>query len=321
MAVEADWPDAYRVNRYVRGRGDDAEADRRAGGLPALPDLDVAQRRRARFRRLAPRPQRRGRPGEPQGRLLRPGPLQPARLDGGRARLPRQGRPRGGRAGAPPLRLLRPLRRGPPGVRLRRRARNWASPARTRWSPSSSTCSRHAAEYARRDGRIAEDDYFYAEQNARLVRNAEQYYRTMFRGEVSSWNLRDRHMAETLDALVDFLERNGDGREGRRLGAQLAPGRRPGDGDGRARRVERRPARARAVRPRRGPRRVHHLRRHGDGGLELGRAGRAEARPPGPAGELRGPVPRRRPRAVPADAPRRAGCRAWPSRGSSAPSA
>ena len=33
---------------------------------------------------------------------------------------------------------------------------------------------RHAAEYAMRDGRIAEDDYFYAEQNARLVQDAEQ---------------------------------------------------------------------------------------------------------------------------------------------------
>ena len=68
---------------------------------------------------------------------------------------------------------------------------------------------RHAAEYAMRDGRIAEDDYFYTEQNARLVRDAEHYYRTMYRGEVSSWNLRDRHMADTLDALVDFLDQSG----------------------------------------------------------------------------------------------------------------
>jgi erythromycin esterase-like protein len=68
---------------------------------------------------------------------------------------------------------------------------------------------RNAAEYALRDGRIAEDDYFYTEQNARLVRDAERYYRTMYRGEVSSWNLRDHHMAETLDALVEFLARNG----------------------------------------------------------------------------------------------------------------
>ncbi len=50
---------------------------------------------------------------------------------------------------------------------------------------------------------------FYAEQNARLVRNAEEYYRTMFRGRVDSWNLRDRHMSETLEALVAHLGRNG----------------------------------------------------------------------------------------------------------------
>jgi len=51
--------------------------------------------------------------------------------------------------------------------------------------------------------------FFYAEQNARLVKNAEQYYRTMFRGRVSSWNLRDAHMAETLDSLVEHFARQG----------------------------------------------------------------------------------------------------------------
>jgi erythromycin esterase-like protein len=59
-----------------------------------------------------------------------------------------------------------------------------------------------AAVYASRDGRVAEDDYFFAEQNARLVTNAERYYRAMFGGHVESWNLRDTHMMETLDALL-----------------------------------------------------------------------------------------------------------------------
>jgi erythromycin esterase-like protein len=68
---------------------------------------------------------------------------------------------------------------------------------------------RRAADYARRDGPIVDDDFFYAEQNARLVKNAEAYYRSMFLEEVSSWNLRDRHMAETLEALVQHLGRNG----------------------------------------------------------------------------------------------------------------
>jgi len=62
-------------------------------------------------------------------------------------------------------------------------------------------------DYARRDGRLADDEQFFAEQNARLVKNAEAYYRSMFFEEVSSWNLRDRHMAETLDVLVEYLGR------------------------------------------------------------------------------------------------------------------
>lgn len=65
---------------------------------------------------------------------------------------------------------------------------------------------RRAADYANRDGFVARDEYFFAEQNARLVKNAEEYYRSMFQGRVSSWNLRDSHMAETLDALANHLE-------------------------------------------------------------------------------------------------------------------
>ena len=61
---------------------------------------------------------------------------------------------------------------------------------------------RRAAEYATRDGRIAADEYFVAEQNAQVVRNAETYYRAMFRGGTESWNVRDRHMMATLEALL-----------------------------------------------------------------------------------------------------------------------
>jgi len=62
-----------------------------------------------------------------------------------------------------------------------------------------------AGDLARRDGRVARDAFFFAEQNARLVKNAEEYYRAMFHERVSSWNLRDSHMAETLDALTHHL--------------------------------------------------------------------------------------------------------------------
>src|SRR5207248_800039 len=44
--------------------------------------------------------------------------------------------------------------------------------------------------------------YFDAAQNARIVRAAERYYRLMYRGSAESWNLRDRHMFDTLQALL-----------------------------------------------------------------------------------------------------------------------
>jgi erythromycin esterase-like protein len=56
------------------------------------------------------------------------------------------------------------------------------------------------------DGQAAADEEFFsAEQNARLVMNAERYYRAMYRGRESTWNLRDTHMAETLDALRERM--------------------------------------------------------------------------------------------------------------------
>lgn len=64
---------------------------------------------------------------------------------------------------------------------------------------------RKVMEYLQRDGQLAADAYFCAEQNALVVRNAEEYYRNMFRREVSSWNLRDRHMMESLVALHNYL--------------------------------------------------------------------------------------------------------------------
>jgi erythromycin esterase-like protein len=57
---------------------------------------------------------------------------------------------------------------------------------------------RNASGY-REDSR---EGYFNAEQNALVMRNAERYYRTMIRGGATSWNVRDRHMAETLDRLM-----------------------------------------------------------------------------------------------------------------------
>ena len=128
-----------------------------------------------------------------------------------------------------------------------------------------------AVEYANRDGQVAQDEFFFAEQNALLAKNAEEYYRAMFRGRHSSWNIRDTHMADMFDALVDHLgepERHEAAHRG--VGAQLAPGRRARHGNGRARRVESRTTGARALRVGRAIDRLHDLRRHRDRRIGLG---------------------------------------------------
>ena len=55
-------------------------------------------------------------------------------------------------------------------------------------------------EYQLRDG----ERYLDALQNARVVANAERYYRAMYYGSHESWNLRDQHMFETLQVLLAF---------------------------------------------------------------------------------------------------------------------
>lgn len=54
-------------------------------------------------------------------------------------------------------------------------------------------------QYAGEDG----DDFFDAVQNARLVADAERYYRAMYHASRESWNLRDRHMFDTLKRILD----------------------------------------------------------------------------------------------------------------------
>lgn len=59
--------------------------------------------------------------------------------------------------------------------------------------------------YAKPDNFISEDDQFQAEQNAHLIKSAESYYRQMFNNRANIWNLRDNHMIETLDELYKHL--------------------------------------------------------------------------------------------------------------------
>ncbi|HTL17453.1 MAG TPA: erythromycin esterase family protein [Patescibacteria group bacterium] len=69
---------------------------------------------------------------------------------------------------------------------------------------------RNAGSFLQRDGRLASDELFFATQNAVVAKGAEEYYRAMYRGRPNTWNLRDRHMVETLDRLVEHLEKQGE---------------------------------------------------------------------------------------------------------------
>jgi len=53
-------------------------------------------------------------------------------------------------------------------------------------------------------GLIDGDELFYAQQNAQLVKNAEEYYRQMYAADERTWNIRDKHMADCVSSLVEF---------------------------------------------------------------------------------------------------------------------
>jgi erythromycin esterase-like protein len=208
VAAEADWPDAYRVNRYVRGHSADATAEESLRGFERFPSwmwrnavvLDFV------------------------GWLRE----HNDRLGGGE-------RAKAGFYGLDLYSLYRSIHevisyldRVDPAAAARARERyacfdhadggDGQAYGFAAAFGAGETCEqqvveqlvdlqRHAREYARRDGLIAADDLFYAEQNAKTVKTSAEYYRSMFAGRVSSWNLRDRHMADTLDALADHLTR------------------------------------------------------------------------------------------------------------------
>src|SRR5437868_13058083 len=204
VAVEADWPDAYRVNRYVRGEGADTSAEEALGGFKRFPTwmwrnrvvVEFAEWLRGHNESLASGRERVGFYGLDLYSLYTSVEAVLGFLDKVDPDAARRARYRyscfehfaedtQGYGYAATFGLTESCEQNVVEqlVEMRRRA----------------------SELANRDGRVARDEFFFAEQNARLVKNAEEYYRSMFRGRVESWNLRDRHMAETLDALVKHL--------------------------------------------------------------------------------------------------------------------
>lgn len=208
VAAEADWPDANRVNRYVRGLGEDNSADAALRGFERFPAWmwrNVVVRDFVDWLRVY-----NGSAGHRQtgfygldlyslhrsiqeviGYLDTVDPAAAARARTRYACFDHASADDGQAYGFG--------------------AAFGAGPSCEREAISQLVeLQRNAFSYAQRDGLIAADELFDALQNAQTVRNAEAYYRTMFAGRVTSWNLRDQHMAQTLDALLAHLDRGGD---------------------------------------------------------------------------------------------------------------
>ena len=206
VAVEGDWPDAYRVNRYVMGMSSDATADGALGGFLRFPTwmwrnrdvLGFVQWLRARNDAQS-HPAAKARFYGLDLYSLRTSieaviayldQVDPVEADRARSRYSCFDH-----VGAEGQAY---------GYAL---AYQQATPCESEVVAQLVELRRRAEAYLRRDGWVADDEQFYAEQNALLVRDAEEYYHQMYRAEVSSWNLRDQHMAATLDALIEHLDR------------------------------------------------------------------------------------------------------------------
>lgn len=206
VAVEADWPDAYRVNRYVLGLSDDHSAEEALIDFRRFPTWMWRNTEVVRFvdwlrghNDKMTDPMRMGRFHGLDLYSLR------ASMDAVVSYLDRIDPDEADRARERYSCFDHVGAEGQAyGFAL---AHRQAVPCESEVVAQLVALRRRAAEYASRDGWLAEDELFCAEQNAVVVRDAEEYYQQMYRAEVSSWNLRDRHMAATLDALLDHFDR------------------------------------------------------------------------------------------------------------------
>jgi erythromycin esterase-like protein/predicted phosphoribosyltransferase len=206
VAVEADWPDAYRLNRYVRGASDDVDAVEALADFRRFPTwmwrntvvVEFIEWLRAHNDALPPGAEKVGFYGLDFYSLhasMKAVLQYLEKVDPEAARLARERYSCFDHVGEDTQAY---------GLMTRL---NLSRSCEEEVIGQLIELQRRAADTMRRDGGLADDELFYAEQNARLVKNAEAYYRSVYLEEVSSWNLRDRHMAETLDALVEYLGR------------------------------------------------------------------------------------------------------------------
>lgn len=206
VAVEADWPDAYRINRYVRGQGKDTTALEALSGFERFPSwmwanqdvLQLIEWLKRHNDELSSDSRKTGFYGLDVYSLYRSIEAVIAYLE--------KVDPEAARRAHYRYSCFEHFGEDPQ-VYGYAASFNLSKSCEKEVVEQLIELQQRAAEYAARDGRIAADDFFYAEQNARVVKDAEQYYRTMFEGRNLSWNLRDTHMAETLDELIQYLDK------------------------------------------------------------------------------------------------------------------
>jgi erythromycin esterase-like protein/predicted phosphoribosyltransferase len=205
VAVEADWPDAYRVNRYVRARSEDADAEEALRGFQRFPTwmwrnavvLDFVGWLREHDDRIGDERGKAGFYGLDLYSLHRSIDEVITYLD--------QVDPEAGRRARERYSCFDHYGTDDGQTYGLAAAMGAGETCEQQVVEQLVDLQRHGVEYARRDGLLAEDEQFYAEQNARVVKNAAAYYRSMFTGRAESWNLRDRHMADTLHDLQTHL--------------------------------------------------------------------------------------------------------------------
>jgi erythromycin esterase-like protein len=198
IAVEGDWPDCYRVNRYVKGfheSGRNAEEvlhafERWPTWMWANREVVALCRWLRSHNETLPRDRRIGFYGLDVYSLWDSMHEVVRYLEGVD--------PEAARAARRAYRCFDPY-----GERAEDYARAVALVPTSCEDEAVSTLRllRDRAPEFREDG---PESFFNAEQNALVARNAERYYRTMVRGGPASWNVRDHHMVETLDRLMSY---------------------------------------------------------------------------------------------------------------------
>jgi erythromycin esterase-like protein len=192
VAVEADWPDAARVDRYVRLRESQPHRDEAFARFPQWMWRNVEFAAFAEWLRLHNRDKPRERRVAFRGLdLYSLNTSIAAVLEFLDARDPERGKTARRRYAC-----LTPWQSEPAGYG--QAVRLGHDDCEDEVVAQLDDLFARRLEYSRRDG----EEFFDAAQNARIVRAAEHYYRLMYRSSTESWNLRDRHMFDTLQNLL-----------------------------------------------------------------------------------------------------------------------